>query len=56
MQQHPESQDVQKENTKEYQTPEIIYEGVISTRAGTVTDPGGPGGNTAPADPVDLFG
>lgn len=48
--------DVKSENSKKqsYQAPEIIYEGVISTRAGTPTDPGGPG--FAPADPVDLFG
>jgi hypothetical protein len=54
--QHPESQEVQKENKQEYQTPEIIYEGVISTRAGTVTDPSGEPPGVVPGDPADLFG
>ena len=34
-----------------YEAPAIIYEGELTTRAGTVPGPGAPG-----ADPADIFG
>jgi len=36
-----------------YETPAIIYEGMITTRAGSAL-PGGEGGDAV--DPADLFG
>lgn len=38
-----------------YQPPAIIYEGTISTRAGSPIGPR-PGGDDQAIDPVDLFG
>lgn len=37
-----------------YQSPKIIYEGTISTRAGSPTDPIVPSDDRV-VDPVDLF-
>ncbi len=39
---------------REYQTPAIIYEGVISTRAGSPVGPIAPTDLENP-DPIDLF-
>jgi hypothetical protein len=53
----PESVEQEQDRKMPYATPEIIYEGIVSTRAGSTTDPG-PGiqGGTDAADPADLFG
>lgn len=51
-----ESFQVQKvANVANYQPPAIIYEGTISTRAGSPIGPR-PGGDDQAIDPVDLFG
>ncbi|MCO5186407.1 MAG: hypothetical protein M9918_20935 [Anaerolineae bacterium] len=55
----PQNTDESSQNKQAYQIPEIIYEGIISTRAGSNTSPTGPGPIPAPdnsADPADLFG
>jgi len=45
----------QDQSLREYQTPAIIYEGVISTRAGSPVGPIAPTDLESP-DPIDLFG
>lgn len=44
----------QESEHRVYKAPAIIYEGTISTRAGTPLPPG-PGGDDG-VDPADLFG
>lgn len=44
----------QGQTLREYQTPAIIYEGVISTRAGSPVGPIAPTDLENP-DPIDLF-
>lgn len=44
----------QGQSLREYQTPAIIYEGVISTRAGSPVGPIAPTDLESP-DPIDLF-
>lgn len=59
MEKFPESMNENSNNRLAYQIPEIIYEGIISTRAGSETSPTGPAPIPAPdnsADPADLFG
>ncbi|MCL4867650.1 MAG: hypothetical protein KJ063_01665 [Anaerolineae bacterium] len=45
----------QAQKVANYQPPAIIYEGTISTRAGSPIGPR-PGGDDQAIDPVDLFG
>lgn len=44
-----------KQNRKPYKTPEIIYKGKISTRAGSPLSVSPLSGSSV-ADPADLFG
>ncbi|MCA9873231.1 MAG: hypothetical protein KC441_06240 [Anaerolineales bacterium] len=43
-----------KTNIKPYEAPAVIYEGLITTRAGTPTGSGASSDNAV--DPADLFG
>ena len=47
-------QSKQGQTLREYQTPAIIYEGVISTRAGSPVGPIAPSDREG-TDPIDLF-
>lgn len=47
----PQPQPVNPDNQCMYEAPAIIYEGTITTRAGTPTGSGDSG-----VDPADLFG
>lgn len=49
---NPQPPTVTIDNQRTYEVPAIIYEGTITTRAGSPT--GGDGGNGL--DPADLFG
>lgn len=47
----------EKKEKKSYEPPSIIYEGLISTRAGSTTNLTGEGeGGDSLVDPADLFG
>lgn len=49
----PEKEYVKEEQRTVYETPAIVYEGMISTRAGSpLSNPSGSDG----IDPADLFG
>jgi len=46
-----------QENKLPYVSPAIVYEGLITARAGSLSpDVGVPGGDEAGVNPVDLFG
>ena len=52
----PQQQTVNLENQGVYEAPAIIYEGIITTRAGTPTGGGSTGSEESGVDPADLFG